>query len=120
MYHVLIFQSSDDGDGIDADDGAVDLDNDLGPAIQEEEQPMEVEKEGEEKKDKSKDQENNINNNLTVIDLPNGRWAFASLFPWLFSSSYPGPYFAFPPLDVFSDTFSEECKDCCHLANVKL
>lgn len=65
---------ADDGDGIDADDGAVDLDNDLGPAIQEEEQPMEVEKEGEEKKDKSKDQENNINNNLTVIDLPNGRY----------------------------------------------
>ncbi|XP_047498252.1 condensin-2 complex subunit H2-like isoform X2 [Penaeus chinensis] len=64
---------ADDDVGIDADDGAVDLDDDLGPAIQEEEQPMEVEKEGEEKKDKSKDQEN-INNNLTVIDLPNGRY----------------------------------------------
>lgn len=79
LYHLsclLILQPSDDDVGVEADDGAVDLDDDLGPALQEEEQPMEVEKEVEEKKDKSKDQENNINNNLTVIDLPNGRWAF--------------------------------------------
>lgn len=65
---------ADDDVGVEADDGAVDLDDDLGPPLQEEEQPMEVEKEVEEKKDKSKDQENNINNNLTVIDLPNGRY----------------------------------------------